>query len=709
MFGDHARLKLQALVEAQRENVGATLICRPRDEYLTAVGADGVLVTQSPGGFETRVRLSPMSGEAPCAIEQFMDDPRVPIVSTVLDYRDVMLELNAVGHVDSDSRRLDVVRWRLSSRPEVPARREALRVEIVGGDGLDLASDRQLHVVGIADAGGHRGEHRRVVHTEPFDFGAPCSVSGALAFLVSGPPVDSPLLEVDWVDGVLRTERRLWVGGSLDSSRFRVPDRSVMDLVLACDRVTRQRGEESTDTGAENSFLRAVRHLVVSDAADHVDVLSGVPLDWLREGAELVVGDAPTRFGPVSVHAVVASDKTLTITIEACWAVRPRHVIVWPPPDTISVTVDGMNLDDATAGILIDPADVTTVVCRRPPTPQAVDGHLATKAALRDWSVYSSACAFKPDIRSYPQLPLESDRPDHSGFRSILEPWFRRSRLAELEPQFRVAAADVISRFAAAGRADAVIDLALPMVVRSLAVTLGRPQDVAETLSWGVAINVVHGFRDGRQTDAYIARVLDEVSSDPATDVFRHIATASLPDRQLTRTERIGLASMVLTAGRAAAANLLAGAMWILATRPDERAWLAADRTRISPAIEEMLRYLSPAPEMTRLVASDVDRCPVGSEVTLSFVSANYDETAFPEPDVIDLARSPNPHIAFGTGPHICLGANLARIEAKVFLEELLDASVDFELDGRVAMSWHRVGDRIAPRDFESVPLVITT
>jgi hypothetical protein len=118
MFGDHARLKLQALVEAQREIVDATLICRPRDEYLTAVGADGVLVTQSPGGFETRARLSPMSGEAPCAIEQFMDDPRVPIVSTVLDYRDGTLELNAVGHVDSDGRRLDVVRWRLSSRPE---------------------------------------------------------------------------------------------------------------------------------------------------------------------------------------------------------------------------------------------------------------------------------------------------------------------------------------------------------------------------------------------------------------------------------------------------------------------------------------------------------------------------------------------------------------------------------------------------------------
>jgi len=237
-------------------------------------------------------------------------------------------------------------------------------------------------------------------------------------------------------------------------------------------------------------------------------------------------------------------------------------------------------------------------------------------------------------------------------------------------------------------------------------VTLGRPQDVEESLSWGVDMNVVHGFRDGRQTDAYIERVLDDVAADPGSDIFSRIATASLPERDLTRAEKVGLASMVLTAGRAATVNLLAGALWVLASRPDEQARLAADPALVPSAVEEMLRYLSPAPEMDRLVAGRAEGCPADRHVVVSFVSANYDDTIFSKPEVIDLGRSSNPHLAFGAGPHFCLGANLARLEARLLIEEVLRASVRFALDAEPRITWQQVGDLVVPRDFESVPLV---
>jgi len=336
---------------------------------------------------------------------------------------------------------------------------------------------------------------------------------------------------------------------------------------------------------------------------------------------------------------------------------------------------------------------------------EPVVGHAATKAALRAWTVFSSAYPFKPDIRAYRQYPLESDGPAHDEYRAILAPWFHRRRIEELEPRIRAVATDVIAGLASAGRAEAVHELALPMVVRSLGVTLGRPQDVDEWLSWGVEINIVDGRRDGWGTDAYLGRVFDEVGLQPGDDIFSHIATSTLSGRPLTQRDRFGLCSMVLTAGRAAVVNLLSGAIWVLASRPSEQARLAADPALVPTAMEEMLRYLSPAPEMDRTLLSDIDGFPAGSQVVLSFVSANHDPSVFHDPGTIDLSRRPNHHLAFGNGPHTCLGAHLGKLEARVLLEELLRIVPHFEHDGEPEISWQRVGDTDVPRDFMSVPI----
>ncbi|CAN5824917.1 hypothetical protein BH20ACT4_BH20ACT4_04730 [soil metagenome] len=162
---------------------------------------------------------------------------------------------------------------------------------------------------------------------------------------------------------------------------------------------------------------------------------------------------------------------------------------------------------------------------------------------------------------------------------------------------------------------------------------------------------------------------------------------------------------MVLTAGRAATVNLISGAIWLLASRPGDRARLAADSTLLANAIEEMLRYLSPVPEMDRTVVNDIDGFPADSHVVLSFVSANHDATVFPDPGTLDMSRRPNQHMAFGNGPHTCIGAHLAKLEARVLLEELLRIVPDFECNAEPEITWQRIGSTDVPRDFVSVPI----
>jgi len=452
-------------------------------------------------------------------------------------------------------------------------------------------------------------------------------------------------------------------------------------------------------------FVRLVRNLLIFERGDELDLLGGVPPGWLLPGTEIVVDRTPTRFGRVSLRVAVNGAHEVHIDIDADWVRPPKRIVLHRPPATVSATVDGHPVDASQPSLVLRPTAHATVDFVLRQGLETVTDHAAVKAALRDWPVFSSAYPFKPDIRAYRQYPLEADGPAHDEYRAILTPWFHRRRIAELEAPIRAVATDLAQHLAAAGRVEAVSEVALPMVVRSLGVTLGRPQDVDEWLSWGVEINIVDGRRNGRGTDAYLATVFDEVALQPGEDVFTHIATSSFEGRSLTRSQRFGLGSMVLAAGRAAVVNLLSGAIWWLAAHPDERGRLAADPTLVPTAIEEFLRYLSPAPELDRMVTDGVHGFPTGSQVAISFVSANHDATVFPDPGTVDLSRRPNHHLAFGNGPHTCLGAHLGKLEARVLVEELLRIAPDFHHTNDPEIVWQQAGGTKLPRDFVTVPI----
>jgi cytochrome P450 len=154
---------------------------------------------------------------------------------------------------------------------------------------------------------------------------------------------------------------------------------------------------------------------------------------------------------------------------------------------------------------------------------------------------------------------------------------------------------------------------------------------------------------------------------------------------------------------------VMCGAMWHLATDAAARHNLRSDPARLQLAIEEYLRYLSPNPGMERRATTDTagewGTARAGDLVVLGWGPANHDPNAFEAPGEIRLDRRPNPHLAFGSGPHTCIGIHLARLEARVFLEEMLAAVPDWRLGEGVEMEVIRLANDLVPARFDALPL----
>jgi cytochrome P450 len=335
------------------------------------------------------------------------------------------------------------------------------------------------------------------------------------------------------------------------------------------------------------------------------------------------------------------------------------------------------------------------------------------RAAAKSWQQFSSRVQGDPDVRDYPQLPLEVDPPAHGAYRALVEPILGRRAIAALEPQIRGIAASLAQRFLERHTVEAVHELAVPMVATTIAHTLGRPQDADELATWGITSweHLPDGSRSGARLDAYVDRALDEAPAHDDRDAFARIARATLDGRPLIRQEQVGLANLLLAGGRDTVIHIICGALWHLADTPTARAGLRAEPARLQLAIEEYLRYFSPNTGMERRATADMmgewGSAATGEIVILGWGPANHDPTAFDHPEEIRLDRRPNPHVAFGSGPHTCVGIHLARMEIRVFLEELLRAVPDWQLGDGVAFDSVRLARDVVPTRFRRLPLEI--
>lgn len=341
-----------------------------------------------------------------------------------------------------------------------------------------------------------------------------------------------------------------------------------------------------------------------------------------------------------------------------------------------------------------------------------ISGHAAVRAALRDSTRFSSDLQGDRDVRTYKQLPLEVDPPVHTVYRSILAPLFSADRVATLAPRFRTIADGLLGELSGSPRFDVCRELALEMVVRCLGVVFNRPGDVDEWRSWGpdVWISTPQG-RSGAHLQAYLEQTFAAVAADPGDDAFTVIDQATFEGRPLSAQEKHGIANIILAGGRDTVVKLMTGFMWHLGHNAHDFDLIAADRTRIPRAIEELVRWLSPLPMMERIdrdAASQHAAAPSPDEVRepayvwVSFASGNHDTGVFTSPDVIDLQRHPNPHLGFGGGAHACIGNLIAKAETRALLEALLDSGARWQVVSET-IEWAEFGASRVPGRFHSV------
>lgn len=326
-----------------------------------------------------------------------------------------------------------------------------------------------------------------------------------------------------------------------------------------------------------------------------------------------------------------------------------------------------------------------------------IRGYSAVRDAARDYATFSSDLQGESDVRNYRQLPLEADPPRHTMFRAALQPLFMASSLEPKRERFENLAAELISGLQERGGGDIVQELALPYVVGCLSIIYDRPQDYEEWLSWGSDVFDIGGHHSAATVDAYITRVFDEAEARrrrerDTFDIWDAVSQLSIDGRNLTREEMHGIASVLLAGGRDTVIKLLSGIAWHLIRSEADRRFLQQNPDAYNRAIAEMARYLSPLPEIERVVAAGpaANSAPAeaGDRVLLSFVSANYDRSVWTEPERVDIHRERRPHLAFGFARHSCLGMNVTEYESRAFLGALLTHWPCWVFDGEPDIVW---------------------
>lgn len=282
--------------------------------------------------------------------------------------------------------------------------------------------------------------------------------------------------------------------------------------------------------------------------------------------------------------------------------------------------------------------------------------------------------------------PIELDPPLQRQFRAPLLDRFSPQRVAEREKDVRAAVATLIDAFVETGRADLACDLMIPLPCIITSQFFGFPEeDWGKLHDWAVRIMRTDGDLDVViETFQYFGALYEDRRANPRDDIPSLMLTIEVDGRAINEEEFLCMMNVLFVAGLDTTANAGANMFAHLARHPELRRRLVEEPALIPGAVEEFLRYLSPLPALSRTATEDVDIggrvIPAGERVQLHWMAANHDPDEFPDPDVFVPDRSPNRHFAFGAGAHRCLGSNLARLELRVVLEEVLHRLPDYRL-----------------------------
>ncbi|MFG2439303.1 cytochrome P450 [Streptomyces sp. NPDC048508] len=289
---------------------------------------------------------------------------------------------------------------------------------------------------------------------------------------------------------------------------------------------------------------------------------------------------------------------------------------------------------------------------------------------------------------------LVADPPQHTRLRSLIAREFTPRRVAALAPRIQEITDELLDAMLPRGHADLVESFAYPLPLTVICELLGVPAPDRATFralsSEAVAPTSAQSEYDAFvRLAAYLRDLIeDKRSSGPADDLLSGLIRTTAEDGdRLSPEELRGMAFVLLVAGHETTVNLIAGAVHALLTHPDQLAALRADMTLLDATVEETLRYEGPVENATfRYAAEALDiggtAMASGDAVMIGLTAADRDGTRYPAPDRFDIRREARGHIAFGHGIHYCLGAPLARLEARVALGSLLERCPDLALDG---------------------------
>jgi len=310
--------------------------------------------------------------------------------------------------------------------------------------------------------------------------------------------------------------------------------------------------------------------------------------------------------------------------------------------------------------------------------------HADVRAAAKDWKKFSSDAPFRVPIpseekvRSTRQLPIETDPPLHKEYRSIVEPFFQRAKQPGMIAQVEALVEEVIDRALGAGTVEAVGEISLPIQSRALTYLLGVPESEADTyIGWGFHVFEVDGdpAKDGNELETYLREQFDRALIEPGEDIFSALITAKFQGRALTRDEMMGFANLAFAGGRHTVIHSISSVVAHLAENPASLDYLREEPQRIVHAAEELFRYFMPLTHIGRVCPADSEVHGVAvkadGRVSLNWASANFDREVFDEPEQVKLDRKPNPHVSFGFGAHLCLGAPHARLIMRSLLSSL--------------------------------------
>lgn len=335
----------------------------------------------------------------------------------------------------------------------------------------------------------------------------------------------------------------------------------------------------------------------------------------------------------------------------------------------------------------------------------AVTRHADVKAVDRDFQTFSSeptvmipdpaaeaAAAFGPY-----KMMLMMDPPEHTAFRKLIRSEFTEPQARLRAERIRALARQIVDAVVHKGECDFVAEVAGEMPSFVIAELMGLPLDdgrelykLTETIHTAPeALPPGAGAAAVMKMFEYGAQVMAQKRAKPGDDLASRLLACEVDGRRLEDMEFLLFFLLLIDAGGDTTRNLLSGGLLALMEHPEQLAWLTADLpARLPAAREELLRYVSPVIYMRRTARRDVElggqRIAAGDKVVMYFGAANRDPAAIERPDALDLSREETAHLAFGNGPHVCLGQHIARVEIDAMLEEVLSRMTDFAPAGEV-------------------------